>query len=169
MESKDIKSPPLSLKNVKMPVRERDDSHLGTILSMPISEIPSLQDTLDATTQPSKKEKLTDMITQGNKYEGRGIKTRGWIGRSPTRGKERHQLTQECGSKCFLLPEEEKFPICASPKLNNGVSKCEIDCGGVQSAKIRAAQWGYKDVEAKADILLEKCNQDGLINFLTKN
>ena len=82
--------------------------------------------------------------------DGRGIRTRGWAARSPTRGKERHQLKAECGDKCFLLPDEEKFPICASPRVTGGTSTCEIDCGGAQSAFIRARQWGYEEVADKS-------------------
>lgn len=143
-----------------------NDKHLEEILSMPFYDIPTLEETLKNTTQPGKRAKIEEMINEKRYLEGRGIKTRGWISRSPQKGSERHQLKSECGDKCFLLPESEKFPICASPKLNEGKSVCAIDCGGVNAALIRARQWGYDDVAAKAEIILEKCNQEGLKNFL---
>lgn len=142
------KSPSSSLRSVKMP----------------LYNIPSLEETLAKTGQPSKQAKLEQMI--GREDEGRGIKTRGWLGRSPSRGRERHQLMAECGEKCFLHPEGEKFPICPSPRITGGKSVCEADCGGVQAAKIRARQYKYHDVAAKADVLLEKCNAKGLDAFL---
>ena len=126
--------------------------------------IPSLEETLKHTTQPSKREKLEKM--KMNVAEGRGIKTRGWSGRKPTRGKERHQLMQECGKECFLLPEQEKFPICQSPRMTGKVSNCTKDCGGIQSALIRARQYKYDDVAEKAKELLKECNQEGLKNFI---
>lgn len=78
--------------------------------------------------------------------------TKGWSDRSPKRGSERHQLKAECGDKCFLDPQNEKFPICASPKLGRG---CEIDMGGVQSAYIRARQWNYPKVAEQAREILD--------------
>ena len=148
--------PPLSLKK---------DAHLNTIVSMPLYDIPSLENLLEKTKQPAKRAKIQEMIDMEREKEGRGIKTRGWSARAPTRGKERHQLKAECGDKCFLLPELEKFPICPSPRITGGKSVCEIDCGGVQAAKVRAAQWKYPEVEAKADVLLEKCNKAGIQAF----
>ena len=132
--------------------------------SSKFAAIPSLDETLKHTTQPSKREKLEKM--KMNPDEGRGIKTRGWSGRKPTRGKERHQLMQECGKECFLLPEQEKFPICQSPRMTGGVSNCKPDCQGVQSAYIRARQYKYDDVAEKAKELLKECNQEGLKNFI---
>jgi len=123
---------------------------------------------LKNTKQPAKRAKLEKMIKEKKYLEGRGIKTRGWDARAPTRGKERHQLHDECGDKCFLLPESEKFPICASPRMTGGKSKCAIDCGAVLSAKIRANQWKYEDVAKKADIILKECEKEGLKNFVPK-
>lgn len=161
--------PSLSKKRDFVPTHEVYDlpeDQMEEILSMPFYDIPTLEETLKRTNRPSIRAKITKMIEEKKSMDGRGIKTRGWSGRAPTRGKERHQLKAECGDKCFLLPEEEKFPICPSPRVTGGKSKCEIDCSGVQSALIRAAQWKYLDVEAKADILLEQCKQEGLKNFL---
>jgi len=147
----------------KLPVSPVDD--MEEILSMPFYDIPTLEETLKNTRQSSKRAKIEAMIKEKKYEEGRGIKTRGWSSRAPTRGKERHQLHSECGDKCFLLPESEKFPICASPRTTGGKSVCEIDCGGVLSAKIRAKQWGYEEVAKKAEKILEKCNRDGLEHF----
>ena len=128
------------------------------------ASIPSLEETLKVTNQPAKREKIREMIDRQD--DGRGIRTRGWSARSPTRGKERHQLKAECGDKCFLLPDEEKFPICASPRITGGTSTCEIDCGGVASAYIRARQWGYDDVADKAKKIVKECEKGGLSRFV---
>ncbi len=138
--------------------------HIDEILTMPFYDIPTLEKTLTKTNQPSVRARIQDMIDEKRENEGRGLKTRGWSSRAPTRGKERHQIMNECGAKCFLHPGE-KFPICPSPRMGNGKSICKIDCGGVQAAKIRAAQWGYEDVEAKADKILKECNTKGLSAF----
>jgi hypothetical protein len=130
--------------------------------SVNFAPIPTLQETVKHTNQPSKREKLENM----NEEEGRGIKTRGWASRSPTRGAERHQLKKDCGNKCFLLPGEEKFPICQSPRMTGGVSNCTPDCTGIESAYIRARQYKYDDVAEKAKVLLKECNSEGLKNFV---
>jgi hypothetical protein len=128
------------------------------IMAMPIYPIPTLEETLAKTRQPFLKESLKEMIATGKEEEGRGIKTRSWRARAPKKGRDRHQLMAECGPSCFLKPETEGFPICPKCEMGNGKCICEIDCAGVQSAKIRAAQWKYPEVEAKADqILREKC------------
>jgi len=163
------KLPPLK-KSPKLPtlspVSKKDE--LEEILSMPFADIPTLEETLKKTKQPAKRAKLERMIKEKKYLEGRGIKTRGWDARAPTRGKERHQLHRECGDKCFLLPESEKFPICASPRMTGGKSKCEIDCSGVLAAKIRAKQHGYDQISKKAEKILEKCEKDGLEHFVPK-
>ena len=141
-------------------------NHLNEILAMPFADIPTLEETLTKTKQPAKRDKLKKMIHENRYLEGRGIKTRGWDARSPTRGKERQQLHDQCGDKCFLLPESKKFPICASPRM--GKTRCELDCQGVLSSYIRARQWKYDEVAQKAEKILEKCNKDGLEHFVPK-
>jgi hypothetical protein len=61
-----------------------------------------------------------------------------WADRKPKRGVERHQLKAKCGSKCFLLPEEEKFPVCK--RCSENVCICGGDCAGLLSAYRRARQ-----------------------------
>ena len=130
------------------------DEHLDEILSMPIFDVPTLEKTLEITKQPARRAAVERMIQEKS---GRRSPTRGWAARSPTRGRERHQLKKECGNKCFLLPGKEKFPICPSPRVTGGKSTCEIDCGGVQAAYNRARQWKYDEVADKAEKILEKC------------
>lgn len=158
---KTSKLPSLSPKRDSSPKQDIEE-----ILAMPFYDIPTLEETLKNTKQPSKRAKIEEMIREKRYEEGRGIKTRGWLARAPTRGKERHQLHAECGDKCFLLPESEKFPICASPRVTGGKSVCEIDCAGVQSALIRSKQWKYDEVSKKAEKILEKCNESGLEHFI---
>jgi hypothetical protein len=80
----------------------------------------------------------------------------GWGKDSPKPGKERHALKDKCGEKCFLLPKDEKFPIC--PKLGIG-KDCKEDRRGLIAAKIRAKQHGYDKVYAEADKKLQKINK----------
>ena len=67
--------------------------------------------------------------------------TKGWKADSPKKGTARHEMVQKCPN-CFLLPNEEKFPVCKSD--------CKVDCRGITSAKIRAKQYGYTNVYNKA-------------------
>jgi hypothetical protein len=64
--------------------------------------------------------------------------TRNWSIRSPRTVEEREYVYKKCGSKCFLIPSERKFPVC-----EKNTTTCVPDCGGLISAKIRARQWGY--------------------------
>lgn len=69
--------------------------------------------------------------------------TRRWTKIAPKQGKERTSMLRKCGSKCFLLPSEKKFPICTP-------GSCRVNCKGLAAAKIRASQWGYNNVRSKA-------------------
>lgn len=78
-----------------------------------------------------------------SKSRKRRSATRGWAKMAPKQGKERASMLKRCGSKCFLLPSKKKFPICTP-------SSCRVNCKGLAAAKIRASQWGYDNVRAKA-------------------
>lgn len=79
----------------------------------------------------------------------RGSPTRGWHDDSPKHGEERITLKKKCGNRCFLLPEQNKFPICRP-------DSCEPDCRGILSAKIRARQYKYVTVAKAAQELQTK-------------
>jgi hypothetical protein len=83
-------------------------------------------------------------------HEGRGSPTRGWAAIAPQRGRERHELKERCGSKAFLDPEHEKFPVMSASRYNN---KCEVSCQGVQAAYNRANQYKHFDIARKAEQL----------------
>lgn len=113
--------------------------------------------------QPSKNQPSQEWLEQANKlptrqrpiktyHDGRGSKTRGWSVDAPQRGRERHQLKAKCGDSCFLIPENESFPICARCKSNTQCD-CEIDCRGLAAAKIRAHQWKYTQLYDTIDKL----------------
>jgi len=86
----------------------------------------------------------------------RGQRTRGWALDSPKRGSERHLLKEKCGDRCFLIPDQEGFPIC--PKCVNNECKCEIDCRGLIAAKARAKQLKYTNLEQPIEQLYQsKC------------
>jgi hypothetical protein len=77
--------------------------------------------------------------------KGRGGATRGW---SPARRvTERRALAGKCGSRCFLKPPTG-FPVCDS--------NCKTDCRGVVAARVRAAQYKYRDIEQAARYLERK-------------
>lgn len=84
---------------------------------------------------------------------GRGGKTKGWKDAAPKRGAERHELKKKCGNECFLKPDSEGFPICASLKYGKG---CKVDCRGIIAAKVRSGEWDYKDVHEAAMKLSKK-------------
>ena len=85
--------------------------------------------------------------------EGRGGRTRGWAAAAPQKGIERRNLKAKCGEQCFLKPKTEGFPICAALREGQG---CRVDCRGVTSARVRAAQWKYPRVIKEAEKLQRK-------------
>ena len=66
----------------------------------------------------------------------------GWSQKSPTRGEQRNLIKKKCGSKCFLRPKDNGFPICTS--------NCLFNCSGLNAAKSRAGQYNYTSIENKA-------------------
>jgi hypothetical protein len=85
---------------------------------------------------------------------GRGGKTKGWKEAAPKRGAERNALKTKCGNECFLKPDSNGFPICAS--LRKGKNDCKVDCRGIIAAQVRAGIWDYKDVHEAAMMLSKK-------------
>ena len=162
--------PSVSVPAYKVWPQLSSESHLEEILSLPVYDIPTLEEVLAKTTQPFLRQRLERMIAEQREYEGRGKSTRGWSARSPQRGVARHELMSQCGVGCFLDPAHEKFPICPKCQLGNEKCNCAIDCGAINSAKIRAKQWGYESIAELADKLLkEKCHQDPSSSNLSVN
>jgi hypothetical protein len=92
------------------------------------------------TLQPQiKKSKSRTLKPQTKKSKSR-TPTRGWAAASPQRGKERKELFNKCGSRCFLLPQTFGYPICEALRVTGKKSACKFDCKGILSAKIRASQ-----------------------------
>jgi hypothetical protein len=91
--------------------------------------------------------------------DGRGSRTRGWSADAPQRGLDRQFLRDQCGNKCFLIPETYGFPIC--PRCVDGHCKCQIDCRGLAAAKIRAHQHKYTHLYDAIDRLeATKCRKN---------
>jgi hypothetical protein len=67
---------------------------------------------------------------------------KGW--KAPTKVTSRRRMLKKCGSKCFYIPNPKnpKFPICNAD--------CTVNLKGLESAYIRARQWGYDDIARKA-------------------
>ena len=61
-------------------------------------------------------------------------------------------LLKKCGKKCFL-GSKKRFPIC---KKNT----CRMSRQGVQSAYIRARQFGHSAIARKAKSLLRKLKKE---------
>ncbi len=76
---------------------------------------------------------------------------KGWKKSGPRPGKARKKLLQNCGRKCFLKPESLKFPVCKA--CGQSFCSCRYDCRGLLAAEIRAKQWKYPLVAAKAGML----------------
>lgn len=75
-------------------------------------------------------------------------RTRGWAKQQPNY-KQRTMMFKKCGKKCFL-GSKKRFPICRK-------NTCKISRKGVQSAYIRAKQYGHSAIAKKAKhILLKK-------------
>ena len=121
--------------------------HIEQIKSLPIYEEELENIDLNKIGGIKRREKLEKQ--RENKYEGRGIKTRGWGALSPKKGRGRNELYEKCGSKCYMDPENLKFPICPDLKFTKG--KCVLDRRGLQAAKQRAQQYGYTKIADKVE------------------
>ena len=60
----------------------------------------------------------------------------------------RKSYKKKYGSRCFLKPRVEKYPICKNGK---------IDCKGLQSAMYYSRLLHNKNVTKKARKLIKKC------------
>jgi len=121
---------------------------------MQVAKHQELKKTLSSlpASRKAKRENLERVMAK--KGEGRGSRTRGWGAAAPQKGMERHALRAVCGERCFLNPPEG-YPVCGALRTGQG---CKVDCRGVTSAKVRAAQWKNPTVYRKAVALQkEKC------------
>lgn len=145
-------SKPLPKKVPRMTTTEKKKSYEKT-KRMRVAKQQPLSQTLKTVpkSRKTKREKLQNEIKRKN--QGRGRPTRGWGAAMPQKGKERHELREKCGTRCFLNPPEG-YPVCASLRTGQG---CKIDCRGVTAARIRAAQWNNRSVYRKASALEKKC------------
>ena len=73
-----------------------------------------------------------------------------WSEVAPKTKAQRQQLIQICGSSCFLLPDQLKFPVCTSD--------CNVNCKGLIAARIRARQWNYPEVDKKVSEYYKEAN-----------
>ena len=64
----------------------------------------------------------------------KSVPWKGWSKVSP-KGSERTRMKKRCGSRCFLAPKTNSFPICAK-------GTCRESKKGVYAAYVRARQWG---------------------------
>ena len=73
-----------------------------------------------------------------------------WSEVAPKTKAQRQQLIQICGSSCFLLPDQLKFPVCTSD--------CKVNCKGLIAARVRARQWNYPEVDKKVSQYYKEAN-----------
>ena len=75
--------------------------------------------------------------------------SKGWKSQSP---KQRILIKKKCGSKCFLRPKDNGFPVCTS--------NCTYSCKGLAAAKSRAGKHGYLSIKdtAHRKALLKGCD-----------
>uniref|UniRef100_A0A6C0KUB1 Uncharacterized protein n=1 Tax=viral metagenome TaxID=1070528 RepID=A0A6C0KUB1_9ZZZZ len=92
-------------------------------------------------------------IKKSKKRNVKKSRTRGWAAASPQKGNERQALFKQCGPKCFLLPDNLKYPVCESLRVNKN---CKFSCRGIISAKIRASQKRDPSVVLAAERLEKK-------------
>lgn len=71
-------------------------------------------------------------------------RTEEWKTRKPVSVAERQALKAKCGSKCFLVPEELKYPICSKNQ------DCKIDCDGLRAALGLATMVSRRNVSREA-------------------
>ncbi len=76
--------------------------------------------------------------------------SRGWSSQSPKRGIERSRMKKKCGSKCFLRPKTNGYPICTK--------NCIFSCKGLSSARNRAMQYKLITVQKSAERLAKISN-----------
>lgn len=76
---------------------------------------------------------------------------KGWEKDGPKRGQQRRDLMEKCGNRCFLIPEQQSFPICSACRTDECL--CELDCRGLAAANIRARQWQYTNLYQTIDDL----------------
>ena len=66
---------------------------------------------------------------------------------------QRSEQLHKCGTKCYLLSSELKFPVCNK--------NCSYSRAGIQAAFKRAREWKYEKVATKAKNLLNKMPLEG--------
>ena len=73
-----------------------------------------------------------------------------WSEIAPKTKSQRQNLIQICGSTCFLLPDQLKFPVCTPD--------CKVNCKGLIAARVRARQWNYPEVDKKVSQYYKEAN-----------
>lgn len=73
-----------------------------------------------------------------------------WSEVAPKTKVQRQNLIQICGSSCFLLPDQLKFPVCTPD--------CKVNCKGLIAARVRARQWNYPEVDKKVSEYYKEAN-----------
>lgn len=82
---------------------------------------------------PTKKKKISKATKAKGKYSREKLKK--WSSEKPKRGEEREKVIKDCGSECFLVPNERKYPVCSK---SAGTSGCKLSCNGILAALNRS-------------------------------
>jgi len=100
---------------------------------------------------PTKKSKKNQVKRKSSpKKEKKPAEWTKWSQIAPKTKAQRQQLIQICGSTCFLMPNELKFPVCTPD--------CKVNCKGLIAARVRARQWNYPEVDKKVSKYYKKAN-----------
>lgn len=78
----------------------------------------------------------------------KGGSARGWRAAAPKRGKERNELKKKCGSRAFLRPADNGYPVM--------LDDCKYDCQGLTAAYVRARQYHDQGIADEAQALRSK-------------
>jgi len=108
--------------------------------------------------QRAKARGLRSMMIRGSRPQTGVTYTAGWKAAAPQRGRERHTVMAKCGSKCFLRPEDEGYPVCS--KCDGDSCSCQVDCRGLLAAYRYAQKYGAQNIaDAARQLALElNCN-----------
>lgn len=83
------------------------------------------------------------MVKRKSRSRRRSNPMKGWAKSSPKTGRQRSAMKKKCGTRCFLKPSINEFPICSK-------NSCSYSCKGLLAAKTRARQYKYYSISNKA-------------------
>lgn len=96
------------------------------IAPVSVPKVPAVRVIPKKQTKQAKETRLTKVVMPKLAYGQVGINKEEWLKRKPTTPAERQDLMDRCGAKCFLEPDELKYPVCSK-------YSCDYDCDGLRT------------------------------------